>query len=120
MAAIDSLTPATNAIWKRWFTAPAGLTRGEERVYATMAVGALSALLIHVFYIFLFASWGVRPLAIFNIFSVILWMAVIILLKHQRFVLVSVLYTYRCLSFGIITTHSFSLHWSRYRRCSWP
>ena len=91
MAAIDSITPATNAIWKRWFTAPAALTRGEERFYGVCAAVFPFTLLAHFFFIFLFIFWGVRPLAIFNIFSAILWMVVIILLKHQRFLLVFVL-----------------------------
>jgi class 3 adenylate cyclase len=48
-------------------------------------------LLVHLFYIFLFAVWDVRPLAIFNIFSVILWFVALLLWRKQRLILASAL-----------------------------
>jgi hypothetical protein len=91
MATISSTTPAVKSLLERWSTVPPGLTRGEERVYAAWAVAGPSALLLHFFYIFLFAYWGVRPLAMFNILSVIIFAFVIIFTRHQRMALATVL-----------------------------
>ena len=58
-----------------------------------MAVALLPALLGHVYMLFLFAYWGVWPLAVFNVFSILIWTAGIILWRQQRFTAATLLTT---------------------------
>ena len=55
----------------------------ERRLSAT-GVGIPIGWLTHVAYIFLFAAWRVWPLVIFNIFSVVVWTAVLLLWRQRR------------------------------------
>ena len=93
MAAISSTTPAVKSLWERLFAVPPGLSKDEERLHNTVGVGLPLGWLVHFFYIFLFAFWGVWPLSVFNIFSVLLYTLAIYLWRQQRFMLVSSLVT---------------------------
>ncbi len=62
---------------------PPGLTSEQRRFYATGAAGIPQGWVAHLLYILLFVYWGVWPLAIFNVFSVLIWTAVIILWRQR-------------------------------------
>jgi adenylate cyclase len=85
MAALDSHTAATNSFWQRWSAVPDNATPSERRFYSWGVFTLPAGWLIHLFYIGLFAAWGVWPMAIANIFSVIIWTSCIILWRQRRF-----------------------------------
>jgi len=87
MATISSTTPAVKSLLERWFTVPPGLSKDEERLHNSVGVGLPLGWLVHFFYIFLFAYWGVWPLSVFNIFSVLIYTVAIYLWRQQRYVL---------------------------------
>ena len=87
MATISSTTPAVKSLWERLFAIPPGLSKDEERLHNSVGVGLPLGWLVHFFYIFLFAYWGVWPLSVFNIFSVLIYTVAIYLWRQQRYVL---------------------------------
>jgi len=84
MAAISSTPLTVNSLWERWSSVPDDATLGERRFYSWLVIVFPVVWLVHFFWIFLFASWGVRPLALFNVFSVILWSAALIFWRNRR------------------------------------
>ena len=93
MAAISSAPTAANSLWVRWVTAPQDATPAERRSFTLLTIAGPAALLIHFFYTFLFAYWVVWPLAIVNVFSVLPYIAVIILWRQGRLSFASALGT---------------------------
>jgi adenylate cyclase len=93
MATISSTTPAVKSLLERWSTVPPGLSKDEERLHNSVGVGLPLGWLVHFFYIFLFAYWGVWPLSVFNIFSVLIYTVAIYLWRQQRYVLATGLVT---------------------------
>jgi class 3 adenylate cyclase len=63
---------------------PAKSTPQERRTYNIMTISTPAGLLFHVFFIFLFSYWGIPQLAIANIFSSLLWVASILLLRSYK------------------------------------
>jgi class 3 adenylate cyclase len=63
---------------------PATATRSERRTYYALSVGQPPGLLLHLFAIFIFSYLGVPALAIVNVFSAVLWVASIILLRKFK------------------------------------
>ena len=84
MAAASSAPLTVNSLWERWRSVPDDATPGERRFYSWLVIVFPVVWLVHFFWIFLFASWGVRPLALFNVFSVILWSAALIFWRNRR------------------------------------
>jgi hypothetical protein len=93
MAAISSTPSAVKSLWERWSAVPPGLSKDDERLYSYVAVALLPASLGHVYLLFLFAYWGVWPLAVFNVLSILVWTAGIILWRKQRFTAATLLTT---------------------------
>lgn len=91
MATISSTPPTANSLWERWSAVPSSLNYDEGRLYSLYAVSLPPSWLVHFFFIFLFAYWGVWPLAVFNVFSVLIWTAGIITWRQQRLALVTAL-----------------------------
>jgi class 3 adenylate cyclase len=85
MAAISSATPALNSLWERWSAVPPGLSRDKERLHNTLALSLPQGWLVHFFYIFLFAFWGIWPLAVFNILSVLIYTVAVFFWRQQRY-----------------------------------
>ena len=67
-----------------WNTVPAKATPQERRTYNMTNISTPAGLLFHVFFIFLFSFWGVPQLAIANIFSSLIWVASILLLRNYK------------------------------------
>jgi adenylate cyclase len=84
MTAISSLTPKPYSLWERWSAVPDDASPAERRVHAFAVIAYPLSILVHFLYIFLFATWGVWPLAVFNIFSVIIWIASTASLRRRR------------------------------------
>ena len=84
MAAISSTPPAVKSLWERWSAAPDDSTPAERRVHTFAVIAYPLSLVVHFLYIFLFAAWDVWPMAIFNIFSVIIWIAGTVYLRRRR------------------------------------
>ena len=84
MTAISSLSARTNLLWKRWSAVPDDATPIERRFHSWIAFTFPAGWLIHLFYIFIFAAWGVWPLAIINVFSLGLWSLGLLLWYRQR------------------------------------
>jgi adenylate cyclase len=91
MAAISSTPPAVKSLWERWSAAPSGLNQSEENHHIMLAISLPASLLMLFFYIFLFTYLGVWPLAIFNIFSVLILSVGIISWRRQRMALATML-----------------------------
>lgn len=72
------------SLWDWWFYSPSNLTLAERRTDTVLTWNLPFPWLFHFFYIFLFAYWGIRPLAFFNIFSVLIWTTVIILRRQPQ------------------------------------
>ena len=71
-----------------WLTPmPADVTPLERRSYNMMIVGQPTTLTVHFLLIFLFAYWGIPALALVNVFSVLLWLLSIIMLRRHRLAL---------------------------------
>jgi adenylate cyclase len=84
MAAINSHTPASSSFWERWSSVPDDAMPAERRLSNMLVIIVPSALLLHVFYLFLFMAWDVWPLAVFNVLSVILWSVVLLLWRKRK------------------------------------
>lgn len=70
---------------EQWMVTPPDLSPAERRAHTMATVGGPSSLLVHAFYIFLFVYWGVWPLALFNVFSVIIWTLAILYSSRRRY-----------------------------------
>jgi adenylate cyclase len=81
-----SYISAIKPLWNWWFAMPPHITPARRRFYTTIAVGIPPSWSIHFVYIFLFAYWGVWPLAIANVFSVLLWTISAVLWRQRRLV----------------------------------
>ena len=84
MAAISSTTPAVHSLWQQWSAVPLDATLAERRYCTFLTIIGPASWLLHFLHIFLFAYWGVWPLAIVNVFSVMLWTAVRILWRQWQ------------------------------------
>jgi adenylate cyclase len=84
MAVTSSTTPTSSSFWESWSSVPDDFTSAERRLYSFSVLALPATWLIHLFYIFLFAAWGVWPLAIVNVFSVFLWSVAALLLRKQH------------------------------------
>jgi adenylate cyclase len=75
------------ALFSTWNLAPGDDDAVDPRIRAT-GVGIPVGWLTHVAYVFLFAFWGVWPLAAFNVISAAIWTAVLFLWRQRRWKLV--------------------------------
>lgn len=69
---------------QRWFAMPEGADFTERRILANSRLATPATGLLHIFYFFLFAYWGVWLLALFNIFSIAVWTSLALLLISGR------------------------------------
>jgi adenylate cyclase len=86
----SSLT-TKESFWQRWFAIPENAQFVERRVYINSRIATPAAGLLHLFYIFLFAYWGIWPLAIVNVFSVAIWATIFLLLRQRHISLAIIL-----------------------------
>jgi class 3 adenylate cyclase len=91
MAAISSPTQKAYSLWERWSALPHNATSAERRYYTFLTIIGPASWLLHFLHIFLFAYWSVWTLAIVNVFSVLLWTAIIILWRQRQLSLAMVL-----------------------------
>jgi adenylate cyclase len=84
MTAIGSHTPSTNSLWQRWYTVKDDASPAERRFNAWFAVVIPIGVLIHAFFIMLFAYWEVWPMALVNVFSVLIWVFCAVVWRKDR------------------------------------
>ena len=69
---------------QRWMAQPAGFSVREGWYYNGSLLGYTGAWLVHMLYIGLFWYWNIPVLAWFNLLSVAMWAAAIMLLRRRR------------------------------------
>ena len=72
-------------LWNRWLSYFKDINSAQAREFALAAFIVPISGIVHFSYIFIFGSWGVMPLALFNIFSVLIYVGVgIIFLRLNK------------------------------------
>ncbi len=71
--------------WNWWFVAPPDFTSSQRRRDAVAAFTYLPSWITSWIYIFLFGYWGVAPLVVFNVFSLVfVWSGLIFFWRNRR------------------------------------
>jgi hypothetical protein len=84
MTAIGSHTPSTNSLWQRWYTVQDDATPTERRFNAWFAVIIPFGVITHAIFIMLFAYWEVWPMAVANVFSVLIWVLGAVVWRREQ------------------------------------
>ena len=77
----------------QWLTVPPTLTGKERWGHGTYIIAIPLAWIAHVAFLFLFLSWRVLPLALFNVLSVVLW-TLAFLTKQRLYLRLTFVMTY--------------------------